>query len=697
MKTILISTYNSNIIPELLGVFNRDTVPFYKDTPADKYIDKLAEKYNFERVHELWLITTSLNTGEMEDEIRQLYYYKSFPVIRIWYPKGVEDVNSIEAVNAMKELIFRLVFSAKNIAEHLYLSLTGGRKSMSSDIQQAAGIFGTDLLFHILQKEERNSNPDNFFPVIIDSGIKPKSYVNMIDIEKYGINHRKIEKQIVIKSFANNESSLVLEVNKLRKKSENLLVNYENEHQESKRENFHKLNFLSPDIIVQLKSYRIGIDLGKKVEEMGFLRKLPKTELHCHFGGIANPSELYIIANSNAERIEYWIKKDVKFASWIEGLKKITLDNNISMVDKKDLILRKYVTAGIKLIPSIFSYIEEPVCVSALIRILSELEGFLEFFIYGEFLNKEKFIGIGIDEYASLGDLQGSSILQSKESIETCCEILINNCNTNNIKYIEIRLSPHKYTRSGLSEKDVIDIIMGEFVKSKIEFRIILIAGRDKDTFEIKGIIDVILKLTKEDKLFRNKFGGIDLAGPENVRSAKELRDLFLPVMEICPNITIHAGEGESVESIWQAVYHLNADRIGHGLTLGDNISLLNKFINKNISVEMCPSSNLQIVGFKDKDVKSSKILDEYPLKKYLDKGLLVTINTDDPGISMTTLSEEYYKAARLTNKGLSIWELLQIVRNGFKSGFVDYFTRKRLIEKSENEIFKIIENGEYP
>jgi adenosine deaminase len=82
-----------------------------------------------------------------------------------------------------------------------------------------------------------------------------------------------------------------------------------------------------------------------------------------------------------------------------------------------------------------------------------------------------------------------------------------------------------------------------------------------------------------------------------------------------------------------------------------------------------------------------------YPLKQYLSEGLKVTVNTDDPGISLTNITQEYYKAACLTNEGLSKWEILQINRNGFKYGFLKMEEKKRLLMNVEKELFEIVNN----
>lgn len=160
-----------------------------------------------------------------------------------------------------------------------------------------------------------------------------------------------------------------------------------------------------------------------------------------------------------------------------------------------------------------------------------------------------------------------------------------------------------------------------------------------------------------------------------------------MPLMENCISITIHAGEGADPRNIWEAVYHLSADRIGHGLTIHENERLFRKLIDRKITIELCPSSNMQIVGYKSPDTPSVEKM--YPLKLYMDRGLSVTINTDNPGISRTTLTHEFYRAAVMTPGGLSKWDILQLIKNGFKSSFADHETRRERLLEAEAKIMK--------
>ncbi|HID38343.1 MAG TPA: hypothetical protein EYP36_02370 [Calditrichaeota bacterium] len=196
--------------------------------------------------------------------------------------------------------------------------------------------------------------------------------------------------------------------------------------------------------------------------------------------------------------------------------------------------------------------------------------------------------------------------------------------------------------------------------------------------------MELAQELFSKDSSFREWIVGFDLAGAEYVRSPAQLREAFLPLMEESMNISIHAGETENVKNIWEAVYYLNADRIGHGLTLNDDAKLKSRFLNRKITIEMCPSSNDQIIGY-------GRGKKPYPLRDYLEYGLRVTINTDNPGISRTSLSEEYYKAAAITEGGLSRWEVLQLVRNGFRGAFLPFEDRQKKLLESEKKIIDLL------
>lgn len=198
---------------------------------------------------------------------------------------------------------------------------------------------------------------------------------------------------------------------------------------------------------------------------------------------------------------------------------------------------------------------------------------------------------------------------------------------------------------------------------------------------------------------------GFDLSGNEEVDTASlehEIKRLF----QYNSPITIHAGEAATAESIWQAVYQMHARRIGHGLRLRESPHLLRYCIDEGICMEMCPISNYLTHGFIEViDEKSYLGLaqEHYPLRYYMAAGLEVCINTDnlslhqpmnqiafDPDGEGATITDEYLMAARLSG-GFSRWEVLKLVRAGFKHAFLPKVDISDLLSATENRVYTLV------
>ena len=103
----------------------------------------------------------------------------------------------------------------------------------------------------------------------------------------------------------------------------------------------------------------------------------------------------------------------------------------------------------------------------------------------------------------------------------------------------------------------------------------------------------------------------------------------------------------------------------------------------------MCPTSNDQVVGI---DAPGERRFGRiYPLKDYLKPGLLVTIDTDNPGISGTSLSAEYLKAALMSDGGLRLWDVLRLVRQGFAAAFLSYHEGQEMLVRIDGEVHGIL------
>jgi adenosine deaminase/aminodeoxyfutalosine deaminase len=153
---------------------------------------------------------------------------------------------------------------------------------------------------------------------------------------------------------------------------------------------------------------------------------------------------------------------------------------------------------------------------------------------------------------------------------------------------------------------------------------------------------------------------GFGIGGDER-RAAPELfRDVYAYCAENGLRLTAHAGETSGPESIW-GVLNLKVERIGHGLTAGQDPELLEELSRRQIPVEICFTSNLRTGCC----VKAA----DHPLRQYFDHGLMVTLNTDDPAMFRTSLSREY--ALAQDEFGFTDEHLRELARNSFEASFL--------------------------
>lgn len=160
---------------------------------------------------------------------------------------------------------------------------------------------------------------------------------------------------------------------------------------------------------------------------------------------------------------------------------------------------------------------------------------------------------------------------------------------------------------------------------------------------------------------YREALAGLDLAGDEKGFPGDLFGSHFLRARDAGLSITVHAGEADGPQSIWQAIDGLGAARIGHGVAAIQSPKLMETLATRNIGIESCLTSNYQTGAFTDTA--------NHPLTRFLDAGIAVTLNTDDPGVSAITLASEYALAGRELN--LSEAALATIQNNGLAQAFL--------------------------
>ena len=154
---------------------------------------------------------------------------------------------------------------------------------------------------------------------------------------------------------------------------------------------------------------------------------------------------------------------------------------------------------------------------------------------------------------------------------------------------------------------------------------------------------------------------GFGLGGPEVGVPRPQFEQHFAAARAAGLHSVPHAGETTGPQTIWDAINHLGAERIGHGTSAAQDPELLAYLASHAIPLEVCPSSNIA--------TRAVATLAEHPLAAFADAGVTVTINSDDPPMFGTTLDHEYEIAADLLS--LDRAGVADLARAGVRASFL--------------------------
>ncbi|MEP4888735.1 MAG: adenosine deaminase [Aliiglaciecola sp.] len=237
------------------------------------------------------------------------------------------------------------------------------------------------------------------------------------------------------------------------------------------------------------------------------------------------------------------------------------------------------------------------------------------------------------------------------------------------LDYVELRFSPYYMAQShDLNMTDLIAAVIDGVRAGEKDFKVKAnLIGILSRTFGA----DVCMQELNALLNYQDEIVGLDLAGDELGYPAELFTDHFVKARDADWHITVHAGEADGPQSIWNAIYKLGASRIGHGVTAVQDEKLLAYMVDNKIAIESCPTSNYQTATVKN--------LKKHPLATFLQHQVLVTLNTDDPAVSNIDIAHEYKVANEVL--GISEQQLKTIQLNGVKAAFLSADDKKALID----------------
>ena len=267
-----------------------------------------------------------------------------------------------------------------------------------------------------------------------------------------------------------------------------------------------------------------------------------------------------------------------------------------------------------------------------------------------------------LNEYLEKFDLP-LSVLQTEDALEACVYDLISRLAALGLAGAEIRFAPQLHQKKGLPMEAVIEAAISGSQRGGRDFHVqngLILCCMRTDT----GQPENIEKNKKTVELARHYLGhgvlALDLAGAEALYATELFEELFRKAAAYDIPFTIHAGEAAGAGSIRKAIEY-GAARIGHGVRCMEDERLMDFLIQKQIPLEVCPTSNVQ--------TQAVPSLLSHPVLTLLEQGLFVTVNTDNMTVSNTNLPQEYKLLAN--QLGMTPLQHKKLLENARKASFL--------------------------
>ena len=222
------------------------------------------------------------------------------------------------------------------------------------------------------------------------------------------------------------------------------------------------------------------------------------------------------------------------------------------------------------------------------------------------------------------------SAMTNYKSLKKSATDFVLSLKPDNVIYAEVRFAPLLHRNDNLSLSEIMEAVIEGLKEGKrlsgIDVGLIACMMRhhetDKSLAMIKDIRDYL----------GHGLNAIDLAGDESKYHMSSFMELFKQAKDMGYEFTIHAGECRDVSNVALSI-EAGAKRIGHGIALSGHRELIELAKLKAVGIEMCPISNMQTKAVDD--------MSAYPLREFMDAGLLLSINTDNRTVSDSTMTKE--------------------------------------------------------
>ena len=237
------------------------------------------------------------------------------------------------------------------------------------------------------------------------------------------------------------------------------------------------------------------------------------------------------------------------------------------------------------------------------------------------------------------------------------------------VRHVEIFFDPQTHTDRGIAFETVLDGISTALDRGRRELglssQLILCFLRHLNA-------DSAMQTLRQAIPYRDRIIGVGLDSSEQGNPPSKFTEVFDEARRHDFHVVCHAGEEGPPEYIDQALDLLKAERIDHGVRCMEDAELVNRLQKEQIPLTVCPLSNVRLCVY--------KTMDDHPLQKMMDAGLLVTVNSDDPSYFGGYINENFLAVQRAFDLSQDSMRLLAC--NSFSAAFIDEDEKKRLVSE---------------
>jgi adenosine deaminase len=253
---------------------------------------------------------------------------------------------------------------------------------------------------------------------------------------------------------------------------------------------------------------------------------------------------------------------------------------------------------------------------------------------------------------------QGMSVLIAEQDFYDLAYAYLQRAHADNVRHVEMFFDPQGHTARGVAFATVINGLHRAIADAKrelgVDASLIMCFLRHLDEADAERTLDSGLA-------FRDKIVGVGLDSSEKGNPPSKFKNVFRRARDAGLFVTAHAGEEGPPSYVWEALDVLGVGRVDHGNRSLEDDVLVGRLVRERMALTMCPLSNLRLRVIDD--------IAHHPLRRALDKGLMVSVNSDDPAYFGGYVNDNYWAVAN----GLSLSgdEIVAIVRNGVESSLM--------------------------